>query len=82
MSKAEQKKALGNEAFHAKSFEEAAMLYGEAIDLAGSAARATYFSNRAIARSTLGDWKGARDDAEQAVQRPGASLKQSRSDGH
>ena len=73
---------LGNRAVHAKKFEEAVNLYGEAIDLAGDAALATYFSNRAIARSALGDWNGARDDAKKAIQCPGGSIKKPRVNGN
>ena len=69
----------GNRAFQAKKFDEAVHLYGEAIDLAGDSARASYFSNRAVARSALGDWRCARTDAVQAMQRPGGSMKKIRS---
>ena len=70
MCQAEQKKKLANDAFQAKSFKEAIALYGEAIDMAGDGAPATYFSNRAVAWAALGDWQHARDDAEQAMERP------------
>ena len=70
MNPADQKKELGNVAFQAKNFKEAVALYGEAIDMAGDGAPATYFSNRAVAWAALGDWQHARDDAEQAMQRP------------
>ena len=70
MYQAEQKKKLANDAFQAKSFKEAVDLYGEAINMAGDGALATYFSNRAVAWAALGDWQHAREDAEQAMQRP------------
>ena len=70
MYQAEQKKKLANDAFQAKSFKEAIALYGEAINMAGDGAPATYFSNRAVAWAALGDWQHARNDAEHAMQRP------------
>ena len=70
IDQAEQKKKLGNDAVKAKNFKEAIALYGEAIDMAGDRTPATYFSNRAVAWAALGDWQHARDDAEQAMQRP------------
>ena len=75
MSKAEQKMEMGNRACQAQYFEDAVRFYGEAILLAGDAAPATYFSQRAIAKSALSDWTGARNDAEQAIQRPGGSIR-------
>ena len=67
---AEQKKKLGNDAFHAKNFPAAVALYGEAIAMAGDEVPATYFSNRAVVWAALGEWQQARDDAEKAMQRP------------
>ena len=70
MNQAEQKKKLANDTFQAKNFKEAVALYGEAIDMAGDGAPATYFSNWAVAWAALGEWQHARNDTEQAIQRP------------
>ena len=70
MNQAEQKKKLGNDALLAKNFEEAVARYGEAIELAGDAAPAAYFAQRAVALAALGNWQRARDDAEHAMQLP------------
>ena len=78
MSEAEQKMEMGNRACQATNFEEAVGFYGEAILLAGDAAPATYYSQRAIAKSALSDWTGAHDDAEQAIQRPGGNIRKPR----
>jgi len=72
---AERLKGLGNSAFQAKDFAEAARLYGEAITTAGDAALAVYFSNRAVCRAALEDWEGARSDAGEALLRPGGATK-------
>ena len=70
LNQAEQKKKLGNAAFQAKNFTEAVAMYGQAIDIAGDEAPATYLSNRAVAWAAQGEWQHARDDAEKALQRP------------
>mmetsp|Transcript_20728 Transcript_20728/g.45542 ORF Transcript_20728/g.45542 Transcript_20728/m.45542 type:complete len:673 (-) Transcript_20728:101-2119(-) len=75
VSEAERKKALGNVAFQAKKYAEAAALYGEAIDAAGDDASPVYFSNRAVCRASLSDWAGAREDAAEALRRPGGATK-------
>mmetsp|Transcript_124518 Transcript_124518/g.265462 ORF Transcript_124518/g.265462 Transcript_124518/m.265462 type:complete len:693 (+) Transcript_124518:79-2157(+) len=72
---AERKKALGNAAFQAKNYAEAVRLYGEAIAEGGDAAPGVYFTNRAVCLAALGDWAGAREDADQSIRRPGGITK-------
>mmetsp|Transcript_36483 Transcript_36483/g.105090 ORF Transcript_36483/g.105090 Transcript_36483/m.105090 type:complete len:681 (-) Transcript_36483:2153-4195(-) len=72
---AERKKELGNAAFKAKKHAEAVQLYGEAIAEAGAAAPGVYFSNRAVCQAALGDWAAAREDAAEALRRPGGVTK-------
>jgi len=75
LEEAEQKKALGNAAFQARNYSGASQLYSEAIAIAGDAASPVYFSNRAVCRAALEDFAAAREDAAEALRRPGGVTK-------
>lgn len=72
LEEAERLKGLGNAAFQAGNHAEAIKLYSGAIAAAGDAALPVYFSNRAVCRAALEEWEGAREDAAEALSRPGA----------
>ena len=64
-SPAEEKKKLGNDAFAEKNFDEAIVLYTDAIKLDPD--NAVYYSNRSACHASKGDWQLSLEDAQTCV---------------
>ncbi|KDO58590.1 hypothetical protein CISIN_1g008730mg [Citrus sinensis] len=66
VSRAEELKALANEAFRAKKYSQAIDLYSQAIEL--NSQNAVYYANRAFAHTKLEEYGSAIQDASKAIE--------------
>lgn len=66
VSRAEELKALANEAFRAKKYSQAIDLYSQAIEL--NSLNAVYYANRAFAHTKLEEYGSAIQDASKAIE--------------
>lgn len=67
LSKSEEQKKLGNDAFAAKKYDEAIIHYSEAIKLEPD--NAVFYSNRSACYASKGLWQKAVDDASTCIEK-------------